>query len=232
MAWIEFKGVRSSDLGMIVEKMPSKVRARKRVTKHPVLGRDGTLNANGGAYEAISLSVTLNAFGSATEAEIANWLDGKGDLILSDDPTVYYKATAYADVRMQRYRTAEGRNYDSVMVTFECDPYRYRVGEQILEAINGDFIPNDGSGEAKPIITVYGSGSVNLMVGLSTVLIDNLSGSLTLDCDAKTAMTGGTWQGGNVRIVGGWPVLKVGQTAISWTGGATKVTVEPRVRWL
>lgn len=92
------------------------------------------------------------------------------------------------------------------------------------------FITNPGSVYAEPVITVYGSGDITLMVGTTIVELEGVSGSITLDTPLMEAYTGTTSQNG--KMTGEFPVLKPGANAISWTGSVTKVVLRPNWRFL
>ena len=56
---------------------------------------------------------------------------------------------------------------------------------------SGDTITNPGSVYSEPLITVYGSGNITLMVGTTIVELTNVSSSIVLDCALKEAYKGG-----------------------------------------
>ena len=67
-----------------------------------------------------------------------------------------------------------------------------------------------------------------LVVGSSQVDITGMTGAITLDCDVQNAYNGTLNLNNNITITGGWPVLATGQTAISFSGGITAVSIVPR----
>ena len=83
---------------------------------------------------------------------------------------------------------------------------------------------------SEPVITVYGSGDVTLMVGTTIVELEGISSSITLDSELQEAYSGTT--GMNSAMSGEFPILKPGMNAISWTGEVTKVEVKPNWRYL
>ena len=68
------------------------------------------------------------------------------------------------------------------------------------------------------------------MVGTTIVELENISGSIVLDCALKEAYLGSALM--DDRMTGEFPVLKPGANAISWTGAVTKVVVRPNWRFL
>ena len=91
-------------------------------------------------------------------------------------------------------------------------------------------IDNPGSVYSEPVITVYGTGDITLMVGTVIVELEGISGSITLDSELQEAYSGTTSM--NSAMSGEFPILKPGMNAISWTGEVTKVEVKPNWRYL
>ena len=92
------------------------------------------------------------------------------------------------------------------------------------------MVTNPGSVYAEPILTVYGSGDITLMVGTTIVELENISGSIVIDSALQEAYQGTTLM--NDHMNGEFPRLKPGANAISWTGTLTKVVIQPNWRFL
>ena len=95
---------------------------------------------------------------------------------------------------------------------------------------SGSFVTNPGNVYAEPVITVYGSGAITLMVGLTIIELEGISGNITLNSALQEAYSGITSM--NSAMSGEFPILKPGMNAISWTGEVTKVEVKPNWRYL
>ena len=96
--------------------------------------------------------------------------------------------------------------------------------------VSTSTIDNPGSVYSEPVITVYGSGDITLMVGTAIVELEGVSGSITLDSELQEAYSGTT--GMNSAMSGEFPILKPGMNAVSWSGEVTKVEVKPNWRYL
>ena len=83
---------------------------------------------------------------------------------------------------------------------------------------------------SEPILTVTGSGTITLMVGLTIVELEGISGSIVIDSVLQEAYQGNTLM--NDHMNGEFPVLKPDANAISWTGAVTKVVIQPNWRSL
>lgn len=235
MAWIEFKGIRSDELGLQVMRMPDAVRARRRISEVVVPGRSGALHVDENTYEQITLNAQLNPMGKGLTDEVNEWLSGYGDLILSSDPEKRYRnAVAISEIIHQRYRPA-GLNYDSILVTFTCEPHRYEEYPEgsVVTYTNPFTMVNIGTDIALPLITVKGTGNIVIQVGDVRVTLDDVGNSAVIDSEGKEAYAGGVGNQIGVTLNDkDWPVLGLGETRIRWAGDVKSVTVDPRWRWL
>ena len=89
---------------------------------------------------------------------------------------------------------------------------------------------NPGSVYSEPLMTVYGSGDITLMVGMTVIELTGVSGSIVLDSVLKEAYKDTTLM--NERMTGDFPVLNPGMNAISWSGTVTRVVIQPNWRYL
>lgn len=120
----------------------------------------------------------------------------------------------------------------SFPILFNCRPFKYAVDNSLISiGASGSVVNNPGSLESKPIITVYGSGNINLninnqaveLLGVNNKIIIN---SELMDCydDALSNL--------NHKMNGEFPSLDIGNNHITWTGNVNKVEVHPNWRWL
>ena len=87
--------------------------------------------------------------------------------------------------------------------------------------------PNPTGIQAKPLITITGSGNITLLVGMQIIQLKGITNGIVLDSDLQEAYWENTLK--NSSMTGEFPVLGEGRTAISWTGGSvSEVKVTPR----
>ena len=111
-------------------------------------------------------------------------------------------------------------------VTVNAKPQRFlKAGENAITVTSGQVLHNEGYA-AKPMITVYGSGSGTLTVGAYSMTISAIDGYVTLDCEAQDAYKGTVNK--NTTVSTTFPVLEPGNNTISWSGGITSVVIIPR----
>lgn len=213
--------------------MPAEAAPKRRIETIKIPGRSGDLHVDENAYDSVTLTAVLNLAGRADVRAVMAWLDGRGDLVLSDSAQYRRKAVVIDGVPFKRRRLHNGEQYDSFTVKFDCDPFLYQVDPQATPLYEPFTLVNQGALPAEPLLRVYGRGNVVLAVGDVSVTLTDLSGAVAIDCDAKLAYT----IGANTPVAitlndEKWPVLGLGGTRISWSGQVEKVIVEPNWRWL
>lgn len=224
-----FNGKNSySDFGLKIKSRPPRPKPERNVDKIEIPDRDGYLTVDHGTYKGFTLTVNcmlLNATGISEQArDIKAWLDGSGDLIFSDD-TAKYKATV-----INQFDVAEEiNNYGEFEVVFDCQPLA-ESDTVTTELTSAGIINNVGIKSAKPIITVYGSGSITLTINNANIILTNVSDYVTIDsvlvdCYKDTVLK-------NSDMNGNFPELLSGANSISWTGTVTKVVISYNLRWL
>ncbi|MBP1920853.1 phage-related protein [Youngiibacter multivorans] len=155
---------------------------------------------------------------------IKSWLRGSGNLVLSSDPDVFYKARLSGPIDFKKLlylRTAK--------LKFVCQPYGYQESGLTLQTITvpGNIL-NLGIATSRPIITVFGSGSINLTVNLANVILSNVTEYVTLNSEIEEAYK--DLIGKNNDMQGEFPILYPGTNSISWTGIVTKLELVPNWR--
>lgn len=232
-AWIAFKGISSSDMGVRVAKLPDVPVAGERGKAVEIPGRDGVLWLPDDSFEAIEMKVELELTDTADISGLTAWLTGSGELVLSDMPEYGYRARVAKGFDLERGMYAAGRK--KAVVHFTCAPFRYQAGSPEMEPITAaGLFAGNGNWPALPAITVYGSGDINLMVNDATVLMTGVDGHITLDCEAMMAFKDGVNASTQVTLMSDddlWPRLDPASNRISWSGSVSSVVIEPRWRW-
>ena len=232
-AWIAFKGIRSSDMGLRVAKLPDVPIAGERGKAVEIPGRDGSLWLPDDSFEAVTMKAELELTPGADLNAVANWLTGSGELVLSDMSEYGFRARVAKGFDIARGAFAAGKR--KLSVSFICAPFRYQAGSPAMEPITAaGLFAGDGNWPALPAITVYGSGDINLMVNDVSVLMTGVDGHITLDCEAMMAFRDGVNASPKVTLMSDddlWPRLDPASNRISWSGSVTRVIIEPRWRW-
>lgn len=231
-----FRGIDSRGIGVVVEDMFDVHRPKRNVQTIQVPGRDGRLTQDDGTYDTYTISGKVNCFG-APLSDVYAWLSGSGDLILGDEPTRSIRASATAQVKNTRFR-CDGC-YDSLTVSFDCQPFRYHVEQteganDITLDGNPDTVTNPGTYKSAPRLIIEGTGDVVLTIGTQILEVTDLAGGVIVDAELCECfdMTETALRNDRVTLMDDrFPVLHPGANIISWTGsGVTGITITPRWR--
>ena len=231
-----FRGIDSRDIGVVVEDMFDVHRPKRNAQTIQVPGRDGRLTQDDGTYDTYTISGKINCFG-APLSDVYAWLSGSGDLILGDEPTRSIRTSATAQIKNTRFR-CDGC-YDSLQVSFDCQPFRYHVEQteganDITLDGNPDTVTNPGTYKSAPKIKITGTGDVTLTIGTQIVLITGMEGGVIIDSELGDCfnLTESALLNDKVSLLDDdFPTLAPGANIISWTGtGVTGITITPRWR--
>lgn len=226
---IIFKGKSSAEIrGLLISELPPISKPQMRVKETQIDGRDGSTIEELG-YSPYDKPVSIGLHGSFNIDEVVKFFSGEGDVIFSNEPDKVYRARIYAKVdynRLLRFRTAK--------VTFRTQPYKYKAYEEPLVLYaTGSGVINEGFEVSKPLITLTGSGTVELSVNGSAVFsytFPDGESQVEIDSEKEDAYFGNVLKNRNMN--GEFPVLQPGTNKIEWTGDIQSVEILPRSRWL
>lgn len=229
--WFEWNGVRCTEYGIHVTEQPSIIRPSERVTFTNIPGRNGALTTLEGddVYDDFILPIACTVSDISRLPDICAWLKGAGTLKLAARSGGFYHARLANQIELTKVL----RNHENRIFTlnFRCKPFWHQENvPEVTITTSGMFITNPGSVHSEPVITVYGSGEITLMVGTTIVELDGITDSITLDTPLMEAYKGVISMNGCMS--GDFPTLAPGANAISWTGDVTKVVIQPNWRSL
>ncbi len=229
--WFEWNGERCTAYDIHITEQPSVIRASERATFTNVPARSGSLTTLEAVdvYDDFILPMACGVADLSRISEIGGWLKGAGTLALASRPGGFY----YARIANQIEFVKVLRNHPNrtFTVNYRCQPFWYMRGVMpIMLTTSGGAITNPGNIFAEPVITVYASGDITLMVGLYIVELEGVSGSITLDTQLMEAYSGA--ESMNDNMSGDFPTLAPGMNAVSWSGTVTKIEILPNWRYL
>jgi len=221
-----FKGVNSEEyLG--IKKLPSIFKAERDIEMIEVEGRDGFLTQDKGTYRGVIKTVECQITDLTEIDFICSWLNGSGEVTFSNEPNKKYKGIIKNQIEFSKVVTT----YHTFIIQFECQPHKYSVNDDVITLTKSETIFNSGTAISKPTITIYGTGSVSLIINDEVTTITNISGYCTLNSDLMDCYKEARLM--NQYMYGDFPVLKVGNNTVSWVGSAiTRVEIKPNWRWL
>lgn len=230
---IQFDGVRSTAVGVFVEKYPPRPVPQRKHEKFPVPGRSGDVIAWEDAWENVTqrydIYVSAETAGlPIIAAKAVRWLMAEGYRPLEDeyDRDTFRLAAYLGPVDLENTLNAFGR----AQIQFDCQPQRYlKSGWQARSVAQGEVLRNPTGYTAKPLLTVYGSGSGTLTIGAETLSLRVITNGMTLDCAEEEAyFYDAAVLNLNTAVSGLYPRLRAGDSAVRWTGGITGISLAPR----
>lgn len=215
--------------GLLIQSLSPISKPQKRTQIETIDGRDGDIITLLG-YSAYDKDVTIGLHGSFDVNQVISYFDSEGTVIFSNEPDKYYNyiiTDAIDFEKLLRYRTAK--------VTFHVQPFKYEVDELgVILTSSGETVTNKGNIYSKPIFTISGEGTINLLLNGAQVFTIELGdeGYITIDSDKLEAYKDGVLK--NRLVTGNYDNLKlnVGVNTIGWTGTVSQIGVERYSRWI
>lgn len=229
--WFVWNGVKCTDYGIHVLTHPVISRPKERVTTQTVPGRSGTLTIPEGdcVYDEFIATCECISPNPTSIPAFSAWLHGPGVVMFGNRPTGFYYARINNQIDFET--VVRGRPNRKFTVNFRCQPFQYLLNMPDIVLIAPGQTVNLGTVFAEPVITVKGTGDIDLIVGDVTLGVAGLASSITIDVPQRLAYYDGFNLTGS--LTGDeWPTLPVGTTPISWTGNITCLTITPNWRTL
>lgn len=220
--------------GLIILTLPPISKPKKRTKKEEIDGVDGDTVTELG-YEAYDKEFNIGLAHNYDVDEVIEYLDAKGKIVFSNEPDKYYYFEIIDEIdfeRLIRFKTAK--------VKVHVQPFKY-CNEQCDKTINITtekevIINNGGNTFAKPIITIYGSGTINLSLNNEQMFVIDLGteNQITIDIEKMEAYNQETKLLKNRLVTGNYDnfKLKKSKNIISWTGTITKIVISKYSRWI
>ena len=230
MDWFEWNGIRCTQYGIHVLEQPPVTIPSERVTFTDVPGRSGSLTQLEGddVYDDMVLTATCLIADPARIPEITAWLRGSGTVTFANRQGGFYHARVVNQIPFEKI--LRGNPHRSFAINFRCKPFWYLSDvKPITLTTSGSFITNPGCVASEPVITVYGSGEITLMVGMTITELE-ITDKITLDTPLMEAYSGSTSM--NSCMSGDFPSLLSGKNAVSWSGNVSRVEIQPNWRSL
>lgn len=232
MAEIIWKNKSSKEIeGLIITNTPPITKPKMRVDKIEIDGRDGDIIEKVG-YESYTKNVEIGLTRNFDINEIIKYFTGDGELVLSDEPDKVYIASIFDDVDYEKLLQIR-----KATIKFHVQPFKYLKDESKVSlnvtTQTSIEVENKGLEISKPIITLEGSGTIEIAVNGENIfryIFPSGETKVTIDSLKEEAYFEGVYK--NRNMLGEFPKLEVGNNTISWTGTLTKIEIEPKSRWL
>lgn len=233
MNYIIWRGIDSREIrGLLLCELPPITKPQMKVQETQIDGVDGSIIEELG-YLSYNKSISIGLTQNADIDEILAYFTGNGEIVFSNEPYKYYKATIIDRIdyaRLLRYKVAT--------VTFRVQPFKYEYEEEktIMSAENATdkvLVVNEGNYISKPIIEIKGSGVVEMIVNGNKVFrytFPDGEDAVIIDSEKQDAYFGSNLK--NRNMSGEFPTLNVGINTLTWEGNITGLVISSKSRWL
>lgn len=203
------------DMDCIIESELPEIMPAKRYETYTVQGRNGELNETFGDYEAFNLEIKNVTIPHFKLRDIKNWLSGRSQLIVHNDPDKYLDAICSLGKEI-KYENEWGIFY-TFDVTFRCQPFRRKVGEapKIFNLAEID-IYDHGDEKAYPYLEIDSKGgNITIQIANKAITILNtLATVVTIDTELGKVIQ----ENLPLFTKGEWPYLVPGKNHIKISG--------------
>lgn len=226
MGTFTFNGTDSSRFGLRVTSDYVINSTGQDVDTVAVAGRDGDLLLPNNRLKSVTIELPCTIMSNRrltdVEGDISNWLNVAGykDLTLSWDPDFIYRSAFIETFEIASLM----RQFGKVKLNFLTYPVKfYKQGRTTQTLSNGATVNGLGNVNAKPIITLIGSGDCTLTINGRKTKLRAVQNTITLDMQARQVFSGNlpAWD----KVVRApqyqMPYLDAGRNLISWDGDFT-----------
>lgn len=233
MSFIEFNGGRSSDFFLVLEPGLKFNSPSRNIDFQHIPGQDGDIGTGDGTFSNGSKSFPFNLLppkGKTVEGlstDISNWLKKDAlwhDLLFDGEPDYVYQAMYYEEYDVERVIS----QYGKCVLKFAIKPYKFlKSGLTAITAPTS--LTNPTQRDAKPIISIKGTGNITLNIGTETLTLKSVDGGVVIDCLKQTATNlAGTAPAWDKVTSYPLPVIKPGKQTVLTTGTVTELKITPR----
>ncbi|VEE82045.1 distal tail protein Dit [Enterococcus hirae] len=235
MVYFEYKGRKSSDFFLFIERNVSFGSAGSDISLEEVPGVDGDLAISNQRLKGLDkifpcrLRLPSNKKIEDVTNDISNWLKTDiswDDLFFSEEPQFVYRALYYEEYDVERIVSFYGKT----TLKFRIKPYKYfKDSLDPIEVTNGQYITNKGTRPSKPLLRVEGTGDITVKFGSNQLQLKGIDQGIIVDLQAQvvTSLDGSRPAYDKVYTYP-FPDFPIGKQKVSWTGNATKVEITPR----
>ena len=219
--------------GLLIQNLPPISKPRQRVEIEEIDGRDGDIVTYLG-YGAYDKEFKIGLYGSYNVDEIISYFDSQGTVIFSNEEDKYYN-----------YQIIEQIDFDKLIrfkeatVKMHVQPFKYSAedNQKVFSNTGGATsisIRNSGNIYSRPVLTITGSGSIDLYLNDNQLFVINMGSytSITIDTNNMNAYNGSTLL--NRNVTGNYDNFKlnVGNNTISWSGAISQIEIDNYSRWI
>lgn len=219
--------------GLMINELPPITKPKIRTEIEEIDGKDGDIVTKLG-YSAYDKEITIGLFSTYDIDSIIKYFDSEGIVTFSNEPKKYYKYQIIDQIdfeRLVKFRTAN--------IKFHIQPFKYSVEDNMKEFIIDENtskieIRNVGNIYSRPILTIRGSGDINIYLNdeqMFAIALGNLE-KITIDTNNMEAYLGDILL--NRIVIGSYDKFKlnIGKNIITWSGNIESIEIKDFSRWI
>ncbi|MBU3107134.1 phage tail protein [Clostridium gasigenes] len=222
----------SLDLNLKLEKYPSVPSSNEEYEEIKVDGRNGSLYINKGTYPNKTLSFLFSEISNRIHVDLELlmvWLTEIEDNRLfygRDDRVFIVKKIIKGDFEQ------EFRNLGNIKIDFICEPFMSDKYPFEYEITTNNFKFNyGGTAPTEPLIRIYGTGNIQLIINDETMQIKNVNNYVEID-SGLLQVRDSNGQSKDFDSIGDFTIFTKGDYVISYSGKVSKVEVEYTTKYL
>jgi predicted phage tail component-like protein len=214
------------DFGIVINVLSPNTKPEKKVQEIEIQGRDGDLTIDENSYKPVVVTMTCTLSDMSRIEDVKAWLDGYGNITFNWQSSRYYNAKFINKIDISQSLESLGE----FPLIFKIQPFAYATINPLITLTVGGSVTNPGTVNSKPLIKVYGTGSINLTINGKTIYLTSVVSYVAVDsglmnCYKDTVLK-------NNNMLGDFPDFIPGVNAISWTGTVTKIEITGNWRYL
>lgn len=234
---ITINGVDSSEIqGLLIQNLPPITKPKMRTRIEEIDGKNGDLITNLG-FSAYDKEFDIGLYNNYDLDAIISFFNSSGTITFSNESDKYYYFDLFEQIdfeKLIRFKIAK--------VKMHVQPFKYSLLENtqtfdITNSTENVQITNTGNYISKPVLSITGTGTINLYLNSYQVFIIDLGESETTitinvaDLEAHNTDTGELM---NRQVTGDYEnfSLNVGLNTITWTGSISQIQLSNYSRWL
>ena len=227
-----YGGIESDDYGVYVLDATVDNGVSRDVSYITIPGRSGSLAIDNGRFENGSVSYRCAIVEDAKDS-YHDYVAALSSLVgyqrLEDEIYDDYFRMAIFQPQMEP-RMFDDRNKSIFSLSFNCKPQKYlKSGEQETTLSQDGTLTNPTQFDSKPLLRIYGKGSVMIGSHTITVLQSFTHSYIDVDCEMMDAFYGSTNCNQYISVEGNeFPALHPGDNGVDLGTGVTQVKIKPR----
>ena len=234
--YIILNGISSETItGLLIQNLPPISKPKQRVNIEEIDGKDGDIVTYLG-YGAYDKEFKIGLYGNYDVDEVIKYFNSSGTVTFSNEEDKYYNYQILDQIDFERLL-----RFKEATVRMHIQPFKYSNVEAkksfTITNQTSINIRNNGNFISKPVLTITGTGTINLSLNNEQLFVIDLgetSTSIVLDINNMNAYNPTTNAYMNRAVTGNYNNfnLNIGTNTISWTGTVTQIEIQNYSRWI